>query len=225
MGKKFFIFSLLLGLLFGCDDADVKPVAGLDGLDGIYIHLEYTYGLGLEIYYRPYILFKDETIYKDLDIDPDEFDPAKSKVSEKDNWGTWKKTGSEITVNWNDGSSSVWEDETWYPTTAPKLNEELDGIYRSLSGLTDLYVGGNSTVVSAKSLAFNDDKFTYDVTSGASSSPVVVYTSETKGGKYRLDINTIELTFNNGEKLKRFFFFTPDSKKAFCIGTTYYLQR
>jgi hypothetical protein len=226
--------SLLVSLFFlltsaGCNkNAEAVPaesVSGIPGTEGIYLHLEYRYGLGVEIYYRPHLMFKDGSVYKNLDTSPEKLDVAKSKQAEPAKWGTWKKQGNEITVAWNGGDTDTWKEKTWFKTVPAGKGEQISGTYRSLSGLSNVQLGGDFTAISAKSLSFSGDKFTYESTSGGGNSGVTAYNSQTKAGTYKLDGHTIEMRFNNGIVEKKFFYFYPDSKTVFGVGGNYYVQR
>lgn len=191
----------------------------------IYIHLEYTYGLGVQLNYRPYLLFRDGSIYKNLDVNPEDFQVSSSKKNEPNEWGSWKKQGDEFHIKWNNGKDAVWKKGNWFTTVAPKNGELLAGNYKSLSGLTNMYVGGDATVLSVKNLSFDGNKFTYDAKGSSSSSTLTAYGSSSQAGTYKLGNNIIELNFNNGKTEKKFFFFTPDSKRVFGVGSTYYIEK
>jgi hypothetical protein len=226
-----FLLASLLFLLTaaGCskeNDAQTpESIPGLAGTEGIYLHLEYGYGLGgITIEYRPYLMFKDGTVYKNLDTRPDKLDVTQSKQAEPKEWGTWKKQGDEIIIQWP-GDEDTWEKKTWFVTVAAGKGEQIGGTYRSLSGLSNVQLGGDFTAISASSISFDGEKFTYESTSGGGNSSVTAYGSQTKAGTYKLDGHTIEMKFNNGLTEKKFFYFYPDSKTVFGVGGNYYVQR
>jgi hypothetical protein len=216
--------SLLLTAA-GCNK-DNDPVAGIPGTQGIYLHLEYRYGLGVEIYYRPYLLFKDGTIYQNLDVNPDKLNIEQSKKDEPKNWGTWKKQGEDIVVQWPD-ETDTWEKDTWYTTLAATKGEQISGTYRSLSGISNIQLGGSSTVIATATLSFSGNKFTYETFGGSTDSQTVAYGSKNKAGTYTLNGNTIELRFNDGSVEKKFFYFYPGegAKTVFGVGSNYYILR
>lgn len=193
--------------------------------EGIHIHLEYIYGLGTQIKYRPYLLFQDGSIYKNMDSDPSTLDISVSKKTEAEHWGEWRQTGKEIHVLWKNGKKTVWKDKSWFPTVSPKEKEQLSGSYKSISGLSSLPVGGDATVLSIKDLTFEGDRFTFGTSAGSGNSQTTSYTSQEKAGTYLLGKNSIQLRFNNGKMETKFFFFAPDSKRSFGIGSTYYILR
>jgi hypothetical protein len=193
--------------------------------EGIHIHLEYSYGLGTQLKYRPYLLFKDGSIYRNLDSDPSTLNIPISKKTEAEHWGEWNQMGKEIHVLWKNGKKSVWKDKSWFPTVTPREKEQLYGSYKSISGLGSLPLGGDATVLSIRNIAFEGDKFTLEISTGSDNSQTTSYTNHAKAGTYLLEKNSIQLRFNNGEVETKFFFFTPDSKRSFGMGSTYYILR
>ncbi len=216
--------SLLLAVA-GCTKNN-EPVAGLPGTEGIYLHLEYRYGMGVEIYYRPYLLFKDGTLYKNMDTSPESLNVEQSKKEEPKNWGSWKKQGNAIVVQWPD-ETETWKEKTWFTTLAASEGEQIAGTYRSLSGISNVQLGGTSTVISTATLSFSGDKFTYETFGGSTDSQTTAYGSKTKAGTYKLNGYTIELQFNNGTTEKKFFYFYPGEgpKTVFGVGSNYYILK
>jgi hypothetical protein len=197
----------------------------LNQLDGIYIHLEYTYGLGVEVTYQPYLLFKDQSIYKDADIEPATFNAQESKKTESEKWGQWEKRKDEIVITWNNGKTSTWKAGQWYLTKQALEDEKINGCYQSLSGISNVQLGGSSTVLSVENVCFDGNKFTYETFGGSTNESATAYASETKAGTYKLRDHIITLTFNNGVVDNKLFFFMPDSKEVFGIGSTYYIEK
>jgi hypothetical protein len=228
------LMSIVVSVVIFCISAacnkDVAPqsvntISGIPGTDGIYIHLEYTYGFGIEINYVPYLLFMDGGVYKNLDINSDKFNVEQSKKSEPNEWGTWKKDNNQFTIKWNKGDEDTWKEGTWWKALAASNNETLEGLYKSISGLSNVPLGGSSTVISAKNLSFLGNQFTYESTVGSTTNSVTLYSSLEKAGTYELMGHTIELRFNNGLVEKKFFYFYPDSKRVFGVGENYYIQK
>jgi hypothetical protein len=234
--KRFFLlFFILIStlniVLFSCQKEDEVQAASVaeevPGAEGIYLHLEYNLGVGgfLTIEYRPYLFFKDGSVYQNLDTSVDKLDVTKSKQQEPKEWGTWKKNGNEFTITWNDGDTETWEEDEWFTTQAARAGEKIAGSYKSISGGGNVAFGGDVMVFSASNISFDGDKFTYESTGGGTSTSITAYSSQNKAGTYELKGNTITLKFNNGSVEKKFFYFYPDSKDVFGIGSRYYVPR
>ncbi|QHT65594.1 hypothetical protein GXP67_02410 [Rhodocytophaga rosea] len=232
--KRFFLFFLLListlnVILFSCQKEDevqaASKVVDVPGAEGIYLHLEYTMGVGGFLYpeYRPYLLFKDGSIYQNLDTSIDKLDVAKSKQQEPKEWGTWEKKGNEFSITWSDGDTETWGEDEWFTTQAATAGEKIKGSYESISGGGNVAFGGDVMIFSATTISFDGDKFTYESTGGGSTSNLTAYSSQDKAGTYELKGNSIILKFNNGAVEKKFFYFYPDGKDVFGIGTRYYV--
>jgi len=147
-----------------------------------------------------------------------------SKQQEPDEWGTWQKQGNEIAITWQDGDTDTWEDKSWFVANQAAKSETIAGDYTSISGGGNTAFGGSVITFSSSDISFNGNKFTFESTGGGSSSDVTAYSSQTKAGTYELDGYSITLRFNNGTVEKKFFYFYPDSKEVFGIGSRYYVQ-
>lgn len=227
----FFLRMLSTCILFmaaGCQkDKDVNAaenIAGLTNIEGIYIHLEYNFGVGGAVYpvYNPYLFFTDGSVYKNLATNPDKLHITQSKQQEPKEWGTWKKSGNDITLTWNKGKSETWTAKSYHKALPAGNNELLAGSYSSISGGGNTALGGDVMIVNSKNLAFNGSKFTYESTSGGTSTSVTSYSNKSKAGTYKLTGYSIEYTFNNGTHEQKFFYFYPDSKTVFGVGDQVY---
>jgi hypothetical protein len=76
---------------------------------------------------------------------------------------------------------------------------------------------------SSINVSFDSNKFTFESIGGGSSDALTAYGSQSKAGTYELNGYSITLRFNNGTVEKKFFYFYPDSKDVFGIGTRYYV--
>ncbi|MDJ1480694.1 hypothetical protein QNI16_09380 [Cytophagaceae bacterium YF14B1] len=231
--KIIFLFSMLcIGILVssaGCRrDSEVnasETIAGISNVDGIYIHLEYEAGVGGGIYpvYNPYLFFTDGSVYKNMATSPEKLDVVQSKQQEPKEWGTWKKSGSTITIAWNQGDTDTWDDKSWHKALPAGKNELITGSYNSISGGGNTALGGDIMIVNAKNLSFDGSRFTYESTSGGGNTSVTAYSNQAKAGTYKLNGYSIEYTFNNGTKEIKFFYFYPDSKTVFGVGDRVYV--
>jgi hypothetical protein len=225
------VLGAALGIMTGgCGDSASTPTGSSAdveaGADKIVLHLEYGTGVGgaLIVEYRPYLMFSDGAVYKNLATSVDNLVPALSQASEPDEWGTWKKTGSTFELSWHDGETETWAEDEWFDTRPAATNLQLEGSFHSISGGGNTALGGDVTTFSMKNISFDGDRFTFEATSGGSTSNVTAYSSKDKAGTYRLDGNTVELRFNNGELERKFFYFYPDSDDVFGIGDEYYIK-
>ena len=194
-------------------------------LGDIIVHLEYGYGLGVQVKYVPYLIFDDGNIYKDFTISPTNFDVQVSKIKNAKAWGTYQIKGKEIIIKWPNKAAEIWKDKTWFKTQSASNGELLNGTYKSISGLSTISMGGTETILSLKNISFLDDKFTYESTGSAVNESTTSYGTHNTSGTYSLDKNVIEFRFNNGTVERKFFFFSSDNKKVFGIGNTYYIQK
>lgn len=201
-------------------------------IKGIAINLEYIAGVGGAIYpsYEPYLLLTDGSIYDGPSVSPYHFDVAKSKQLEPAKWGTWKAVGKTMVINWpaKKDKSDTWE-KNWFWARPATNGEKIQGGYKTISGGGNTALGGNVMVVSASNITFNKSgQFTLMSTSGGSNNgdfgvSSTTYAHKDGAGTYVLNGYSLELRFNNGQVQQKSFYFYPDSKEAFGIGSSAYV--
>jgi hypothetical protein len=235
LNKKNLLFLLLTSILLvnipltSCQKDQESPVTTsiqeVPGAEAIYLHEEYEMGVGGYMYvvYNPYLVFKDGSIYKNLATNIDKLHIEQSRQQEAEEWGTWQKKGKDIVIAWKDGDQDTWEEESWFIANPASGGETIKGDYHSISGGGNIAFGGSMMTFSSTNISFNGNKFTFESTGGGSSDAVSSYASQTKAGTYELNGYSITLRFNNGVVEKKFFYFYPDSKDVFGIGTRYYV--
>lgn len=199
---------------------------------GIAINMEYITGVGGGIYpsYEPYLLLTDGSIYDGPSVSPYHFDVAKSKQLEPAKWGTWKAVGKTMVISWpaKKDKSDTWE-KNWFWARPATNGEKVVGSYKTISGGGNTALGGNVMIVSASNITFNKSgQFTMMSTSGGSNNgdfgvASTAYAHKDGAGTYVLNGYSLELRFNNGQVQQKSFYFYPDSKEAFGIGTSAYV--
>jgi hypothetical protein len=194
----------------------------------VIIHLEYEYGLGGAIYpvYNPYILFKDGTIYDE----PNTLDLAASKRNDPKKWGVWKMEGGLLKITWEakpaKNKYSEWKKDSYQAAAIAKKGETISGSFKTMSGGGNTALGGDVMIVVSNTITFNDQgQFTLAKVSGGSTSTVTSYYKGKDAGTYTLDGYTIELKLNSGKIERKFFYFYPDDRRYFGIGSSVYVPR
>lgn len=206
-------------------DNGLKPAQ----IKGVVIHLEYRVGVGGAMYgsYEPYLMLADGSVYNDPFVSPYKFNAAKSKQLEPKKWGTWKEEGKTMSVTQSDGKTSKWT-SNWFWTRPAVNGEKMAGSYGTISGGGNTAYGGNVMVVSAANLTFNKSgQFTMLSTGGVSNSgdygmASSAFSNKESAGTYLLNGYAIEMRFNNGKVQQQLFFFYPDSKDYFGVGSRIY---
>lgn len=207
-------------------------------IKGMTIHLEYTLGgVGgmMVAEYAPYLMLADGTIYNDPIISPYKFDVAKSRQLEPKKWGTWKEVGKTIVISWPNKEkekdrSETWEKQ-WFWARPAMPGEKIKGTYKTISGGGNTAMGGNVMIVSATDLTFNEQgQFTKASVAGGSNSgdfgvSSTAYAHNDAAGTYTLNGYSLELKYNNGKIEQKSFYFYPDSKEAFGVGSSPYVPK
>jgi hypothetical protein len=165
-------------------------------------------------------------------ISPYNFDVAKSKQLEPRKWGTWKAVGKHIVIYWPAKENEKLRNETWdkgwFWAKPATHGEKMAGSWSTISGGGNTAYGGNVMIVSSKNFTFNKEgQFTMLSTAGGSNSgdfgvSSSAYSNKDAAGTYVLNGYSLELRYNNGQVQYRNFYFYPDSKEVFGIGTSVY---
>lgn len=197
-------------------------------IKGVVLNLEYGYGVGGMVIaeYNPYLLLKDGSIYKNNKVSPYDLNVALSKQAEPEKWGTWRLEGKTMVVQLPEKGSiktKRWE-KNWYWARPAENNEKIQGAFKTIGGGGNTAFGGTTMIVFGSNIAFNNKgQFTLEKYSGGSSYDfdwgVSTTAKKNTTGTYTLNGYSIELRFNNNEVLKKMFYFFPDSKMAFGLGT------
>ncbi len=198
----------------------------------VIIHLEYTMGVGGAVYptYRPYILFANGKIYSNPVVPVSDMDIAASQMKEPKKWGTWEKNNNNIHVHWPKAKPKD-QDKDWSPKSYFKVKggikgEKIEGNFKTIDGIGNTFLGGEVTVVAAKTISFSKSgKFTLISVGGETSSDIweIHYGKANESGTYTIDGYSIELLFNTGKKERHLFYFYPDSKDHFGIASSIYI--
>jgi hypothetical protein len=197
-------------------------------IQGVYLHLEYGYGMGVTIEYNPYLLLKDGSVYKNLDSSPTDLDVARSKQTEPTKWGTWKINSKTLSIQWNDGKSNSW-DKNWFKAFAAKPGDNLNGTYQSLSAGGNTSVGGDVITVAFDNISFlPNGKFSQGKGAGASSSDTATSSQNSASGTYKLNNYTIEFNYEDGRVVRKMFYFYPEKDKktdeTIAIGNSNFVK-
>lgn len=210
------------------------PGQGLKPSDirGIVINAESGIGVGgmVIIEYRPYLLLQNGSVYRYPTVAPYDLDVAASKIAEPSKWGTWKLEGKTLVVTLPKKGimkTERWDDD-WFWAKAPNPNEKLKGDYETISGGGNTAMGGNTMIFSSSNIKFNDKgQFTMQKAAGGSNTDFDVstsaYSNSNAAGTYKLNGYSIEMRYNNGQVVRKLFYFYPDSRTTFGIGDDAYV--
>lgn len=89
---------------------------------------------GLKFQEATYLLLKDGTIYKNLQVPPNDLNVVDSKQYEGENWGQWQRNGETISVQWYGSNDPVVLDG--FLVLPAQTDERLDVSYNNLTGST-----------------------------------------------------------------------------------------
>jgi hypothetical protein len=199
---------------------------------GIVINAESGIGVGgmVTIEYRPYLLLQNGSIYRYPTVAPYDLNVAASKTTEPNKWGTWKLEGKTLVVTLPEKGvmkTERWSGD-WFWAKAPVANEKIKGAYMTIGGGGNTAMGGNTMIVYSSNINFNDKgQFTMKKTGGGTNTDFDVntsaYSNSNAAGTYKLNGYSIEMQFNNGQVVKKLFYFYPDSRTTFGIGDDAYV--
>lgn len=201
-------------------------------IKGVVINGETGIGVGgmVIIEYRPYLLLQNGTIYRYPTVAPYDLDVAASKIAEPNRWGTWKQEGKTLTVTLPEKGvmkTEQWK-SGWFFAKPPIANEKIKGVFMTIGGGGNTAMGGNTMIVISNNINFNDKgQFTMKKVAGGSNTDFDVststYSNSNAAGTYKLNGYSIEMRYNNGQVVRKLFYFYPDSRDAFGIGDDAYV--
>ncbi|HUP10987.1 MAG TPA: hypothetical protein VM187_02200, partial [Niastella sp.] len=201
-------------------------------IKGIVINAESGVGVGgmVTIEYRPYLLLQDGSVYRYPTVAPYDLDVAASKAAEPKKWGTWKLEGKIMSVTLPEKGVMKTErwDGDWFWAKAPVANEKIKGAYMTIGGGGNTAMGGNTMIVYSSNINFNEKgQFTMKKTGGGTNTDFDVsssaYSNSNAAGTYKLNGYSIEMRYNNGQVVRKLFYFYPDSRTTFGIGDDAYV--
>jgi hypothetical protein len=106
-----------------------------------------------------FLLLKDGSAYKNLQVPPADLDVAASKQYESENWGVWQRSGGNITIQWNDSSDlATFSDGADYFFDPAGSGERLNDTFSSVSGASSGNIGfGGVVITDYASFIFSPD--------------------------------------------------------------------
>ncbi|MGI9542353.1 MAG: hypothetical protein ACR2MX_03785 [Cyclobacteriaceae bacterium] len=153
-----------------------------------------------------YLLFKDGSVYKNLDYYPPEYlDVKASKLSDPKGWGTWKIDGKNLLLNWG---SKTTKRSMWSMIEPKPKGYIIDGYYDLEWGVSTNY-GGYTPSNRAITMVSNGIKFNSDGTFETKGYTATLANQErvtatghktfkTYTGTYEIDGYTVVLRFADG---------------------------
>jgi hypothetical protein len=212
-----------------------KPGAGIkpSQIEGVYMVQSYQMGVGGYMYltYEPVLFLKDGTYCENMSVPPADLDVAASRKGEPNQWGRWKRVGSQFQMQ---DSKGKWDDPEKLIEAKPgKPGEKLRGTFSNFTGGGNTAFGGGTMVAVSSSYTFAPDgTFKSGRSVGASSaepmsdSSVTVSSKSSNEGTYTIDGYTLTLRYSNGVVERRSFaFMDAKEKDAIYINSSAYLNR
>jgi hypothetical protein len=201
-------------------------------IKGVVINAESGIGVGgmVTIEYRPYLLLQNGTVYRYPTVAPYDLDVAASKTAEPNKWGTWKLDGKTLVVTLPEKGvmkTERWTSE-WFWAKAPTANEKIKGAFMTIGGGGNTAMGGNTMIYYSSNINFNDKgQFIMKKSGGGTNTDFDVnttaYSNSNAAGTYKLNGYSIEMKYNNGQVVRKLFYFYPDSRTTFGIGDDAYV--
>ncbi len=217
---------------------------------------------GYQFQEATYLLLKDGTIYKNLQVPPSDLNAVDSKQYEQENWGTWQRNGDTVSVQWY--GSNEWLALDGFLVQPAQAGELLNTSYNNLSASTTGMIGMGGTVstysdtiifmpdgrfetstystmgstnsygdYSQNSNYYTDEEGTVGGTSTSNTvgdvTTGMTVTADDKNpnpptttGTYTLDGYTLELRYDDGNIVRKTFYFWNEKKDNAVIGAVTY---
>jgi hypothetical protein len=111
---------------------------------------------GLQFQEATYLLLRDGTVYKNLQVPPNDLNVADSKQYEQENWGQWQRDGEAISVQWFGSNEGLVLDGAF--VLPAQSGERLDVSYNNLTGSTIGGIGfGGVVTTNSDTITFMPD--------------------------------------------------------------------
>lgn len=227
---------LILALVLSALYASAQSASPADWLEGIYLHVEYGYGVGgmVTTNYKPHIFLKDGSVTTDLSFYPATASDVQAWRGRNPRaWGKWSREGSITRIEWNDAKRKPQEWKKWFTARPGDPGMRLSGHYRSMGGGGNTALGGDVMIAAWNNMTFSPDgTVTTGGGSGASSggggTGVSVTTRSRKApqqARYSISGFTMQLERPGQPSETRWFFRYPDSDTVIGIGGSTFVQR
>jgi hypothetical protein len=177
-----------------------------------------------EIY--PVVLFRDGSALTDV---TGLNDPATHRRANPEDWVKWRRSGGKIELLKSSGWKAMSFSRT-YASLPPGFR--LDGLFRRLSGVGNIAVGGSDSVSAVSEYRFWPDGAVVrggslgSTASPGESSVVTRSVSPDARGTYRIDGLTLVIRYDDGSSERRILVADPaDPKTAIWLDGRGYVQR
>ena len=187
-------------------------------------------GYPASVAFEPLVFFKDGTYFRVEEEPVSQVDISESKAKNPHLWGTWKRAGDLFTLTNSKGKARQYDlnKGNWFPAFPFNNAISLKGKYEKISGGD---YGGGLVALFQSSIVFLDDThFTNSEDMGVSAYSSHAWKSSKNSGTYKIDQNTIELNYNNGQKVLLSFaigaegYDTMDTDMLFIGGKAYVIE-
>ncbi|WP_350292432.1 hypothetical protein [uncultured Croceitalea sp.] len=176
-----------------------------------------SYGLnGVYITNKVSILFENGDVFTNPSKPLESFNINESKKDKPNNWDKWRKKGNIIQVTRSKNGKIVsWK--KWHKVRPASNDFKLMGKFNSLDAF------GGSTVINASTVYFDrQGRFAWKTVKGGNTVWKPIFAKSNSSGNYKIDDNTITLTYNNGVTESFFFGLYPKDNKHFIIGSNHF---
>jgi len=204
-------------------DKDQKPE-----IEGWYFRA--TSGYPAAITFKPLVLFKDGSYLKVGEQPIEDLDITKSRIEESSRWGKWEQNKNLFTLTDANGKVKAYDLKkgNWFPAFPFETSISLKGKYEKVSG--GVYSNGLLALFQSEITFLDDSHFTNSEDGGVSAYSSNAWKTDKNSGTYKVYENTIELQYNQGEKVRLSFAIGAqgdnviDSDMIFIGGKAYIIE-
>lgn len=183
--------------------AKQSPASAVPGVEGWFFRA--ISGYPAAVTFEPVVLFKNGDYYEVGEQPLEMLDVAKAKQSNPAAWGTWQKKGEAYSLTDSKHRSTDYKlgAGNWFPAYPYSSSLPLKRAYERVSGGD---YGAGTSALSVTKIQFLDAiHFSQGLNAGISSGNAAGWKKSKASGTYKLQGNTLELTYDDGKVVKTSF--------------------
>lgn len=192
------------------------PPLNSPGVERVLFDLKYKYGVGGAAYptYKIVALLENGTAVQLGNFALNRIDVNALRREDNGHVGTWRRSGSNYLVSWQDGDTSELKPNVGPPAALPDSGK-LVGRFQAIGGGGNTALGGQVLAAKIKTLSFYPDgTFDHSSHTTVSAPRVAGGASKSSSGRWELEGPNLTLAYNDGRTYHTSVFYSASRKSS-----------